>query len=83
MNSFPIDPSNLQNFYNNFSELKQKLKDCEYRSGFIQRLKDGYGIIHTPRRVLTFGNPTTEVLLSFFSDNKSFSYEIISQIIGY
>ena len=82
MNSFPIDPSNLQNFYNNFSELKQKLKDCEYRSGFIQRLKDGYGIIHTPRRVLTFGNPTTEVLLSFFSDNKSFSYEIISQIIG-
>lgn len=82
MNSYPLNKSELKPFLNNFSELRQVLIRFEYRSGFIQRLKDGYGIIHTPRRTLTYGNKNTELLLSLFSDNKSFRKEIIDSILG-
>ena len=82
MFSYPIDKTNENKFYIYFTDLKKYLIKHEYRSGFIQRLKDGYGIIHTPRRVLTHGEKTTELLLSLFSDNKAISLIDINSMIG-
>ena len=82
LNSYPINSSNLEEFYHQFKILKGYLEKYEYRSGFIQRLKDGYGIIHTPRRVLTYGDRKTELLLSLFSDNKSYSMDRITTLLG-
>ena len=82
MKSYPINPNELNSFYTSFKELKKSLISHEYRSGFIQRLKDGFGIIHTPRRTLPYGDQNTEILLSLFSDNKGFPTETISNILG-
>jgi hypothetical protein len=51
--------------------IKKILTKYEYRSGYYQRLAEGYGFIHVPRKKLPFGNPITELLLDFFAENKA------------
>ncbi|MFX1255168.1 MAG: methyltransferase domain-containing protein [Promethearchaeota archaeon] len=71
---------NFQDFLYNtlkniLNELKELLIKSEYASGYIQRLHTGYGLIHAPRRKLTYGNARTESLLSFFAENKALSID--------
>ena len=82
MPRFPINPSHFSFFHDHADLLLYKLQHFEYRSGFIQRLKDGYGIIHTPRRTLPYANANTELLLSLFSDNKMFDKNAVQNILG-
>ncbi|MFX0066208.1 MAG: methyltransferase domain-containing protein [Candidatus Hermodarchaeota archaeon] len=57
------------------NNLKELLIESEYASGYIQRLHTGYGLIHAPRRKLTYGNTRTESLLSFFAENKALTID--------
>ncbi len=82
MTLYPIDQENIDSFYPLFSELRKQFDRFEYRSGFFQRLKDGFGIIHTPRRTLPYGNSNAELLLSLFSDNKTFTLNEVETVIG-
>jgi methylase of polypeptide subunit release factors len=69
-------------FSNLLSDLKKILLTYEYTSGFIQRLKDGYGVIHTPRRILTHADSYVESIVSLFGDNKSIQTNKIQYIFG-
>jgi tRNA1(Val) A37 N6-methylase TrmN6 len=60
--------------------LRKILREFEYASGYYQRLAEGYGFIHAPRKKLAFGNPITELLLDFFADNRALSLEEISKL---
>ena len=60
--------------------LKELLGEYEYKSGYYQRLREGHGFIHAPRRRLEHGNITTELLLSFFAENRSFNIQEINKI---
>jgi len=61
----------------NLNCLKELLGKYEYKAGYYQRLREGYGFIHAPRRRLVHGDPTTELLLSFFAENRALKlYEI-------
>jgi hypothetical protein len=53
------------------NEIKDLLGRYEYKAGYYQRLREGYGFIHAPRRRLEHGDPTTELLLSFFAENRA------------
>ena len=53
------------------NEIKELLGRYEYKAGYYQRLREGYGFIHAPRRRLEHGDPTTELLLSFFAENRA------------
>jgi len=57
--------------------IKELLGRYEYKAGYYQRLGEGYGFIHAPRRRLEHGDRTTELLLSFFAENRALKiYEI-------
>ncbi|MFQ5976785.1 MAG: methyltransferase domain-containing protein [Candidatus Heimdallarchaeota archaeon] len=60
--------------------LRNILREFEYTSGYYQRLAEGYGFIHAPRKTLAFGNPITELLLDFFADNRALSLKEINTI---
>ncbi|MHA2295892.1 MAG: methyltransferase domain-containing protein [Candidatus Hodarchaeales archaeon] len=51
--------------------LKKLLWKYEYTAGYYQRLAEGFGFIHAPRKKLPYANPLTELLLSFFADNRA------------
>ncbi|MHA2166982.1 MAG: methyltransferase domain-containing protein, partial [Candidatus Hodarchaeales archaeon] len=53
------------------NETKELLGRYDYKAGYYQRLREGYGFIHAPRRRLEHGDLTTELLLSFFAENRS------------
>ncbi|MCK4847872.1 MAG: hypothetical protein KAT16_02480, partial [Candidatus Heimdallarchaeota archaeon] len=55
----------------NLNFLKGILGKYEYKAGYYQRLAEGFGFIHAPRQRLRHGNPTTELLLSFFAENRA------------
>ena len=59
--------------------IRRILRKYEYSSGYYQRLADGYGFIHAPRKKLLFGNPTTELLLDFFAENRALSESEITK----
>ncbi len=76
---------NVQGFvYENIqcqlATLKKILWEFEYTSGYYQRLAEGYGFIHAPRKKLAFGNPITELLLDFFADNRALSSDELKTI---
>jgi hypothetical protein len=60
--------------------LRKILMEFEYTSGYYQRLAEGYGFIHAPRKKLAFGNHITELLLDFFADNRALSLDEIKTI---
>ena len=53
------------------NQIKELLGRYEYKAGYYQRLREGYGFIHAPRRRLEHGDPTTELFLSFFAENRA------------
>ncbi len=60
--------------------IRKILREFEYPSGYYQRLAEGYGFIHAPRKKLTFGNPITELLLDFFAENRALGLDEIQRI---
>ena len=60
--------------------IRKILIEYEYTSGYYQRLAEGYGFIHAPRKKLVFGNPITELLLDFFADNRALGLDEIDII---
>ena len=60
--------------------IRKILIEYEYTSGYYQRLAEGYGFIHAPRKKLVFGNPITELLLDFFADNRALGLDEINII---
>ncbi|MHA2364776.1 MAG: methyltransferase domain-containing protein [Candidatus Hodarchaeales archaeon] len=64
------------------NKLRLALWKYEYTLCFNQRLADGYNIVHTPRRKLTYGNAQSELLVSLFADNKGLNYNEISTILS-
>lgn len=62
------------------SRLKRVLWKYEYTAGYYQRLAEGFGFIHAPRRKLTHANPFTELLLSFFADNRTLNFKEINKL---
>jgi hypothetical protein len=62
--------------------LRKILGEFEYTSGYYQRLAEGYGFIHAPRKKLAFGNPITELLLDFFAENRALSLDEIKKLFS-
>ncbi|MHA2225817.1 MAG: methyltransferase domain-containing protein [Candidatus Hodarchaeales archaeon] len=62
------------------SLLKRVLWKYEYAAGYYQRLAEGFGFIHAPRRKLAHANPFTELLLSFFAENRALNLKEINKI---
>ncbi|PWI46752.1 hypothetical protein CEE45_15295 [Candidatus Heimdallarchaeota archaeon B3_Heim] len=60
--------------------LKGLLGKHEYKAGYYQRLAEGFGFIHAPRQRLNHGDPTTELLLSFFAENRSLKLKEIKAL---
>ena len=60
--------------------IKELLGRYEYKAGYYQRLGEGYGFIHAPRRRLEHGNITTELLLSFFAENRALKINEINKL---
>ncbi len=60
--------------------LKELLGRYEYKAGYYQRLGEGYGFIHAPRRRLEHGDITTELLLSFFAENRALKINEIHKL---
>jgi len=69
-----------ENIQGQLVTIRNLLRDFEYTSGYYQRLAEGYGFIHAPRKKLAFGNPITELLLDFFAENRALSLDEIKQI---
>jgi hypothetical protein len=63
------------------NKLRKLLRTFEYTSGYYQRLAEGYGFIHAPRKKLRYGNPITELLLDFFVENRALSLEEITKLM--
>ena len=60
--------------------IKELLGRYEYKAGYYQRLREGYGFIHAPRRRLEHGDRTTELLLSFFAENRALKFHEINKL---
>ncbi len=76
---------NFQNY--KFTEIKNTLNDIkrllwehEYTAGYYQRLAEGYSFIHAPRKRLLHANPFTELLLSFFAENRAIPENKLNRI---
>jgi methylase of polypeptide subunit release factors len=64
----------------NLNGLKKLLWKYEYTAGYYQRLAEGFGFIHAPRKRLPHANPFTELLLSFFADNRVLNLKQINKL---
>jgi methylase of polypeptide subunit release factors len=76
---------NFQNYEfdeikNTLNSLKGILWEHEYTAGYYQRLADGYSFIHAPRKRLPHANPNTELLLSFFAENRAIPEKELNKI---
>ncbi|MHA2253781.1 MAG: methyltransferase domain-containing protein [Candidatus Kariarchaeaceae archaeon] len=65
---------------NTLNNLKQFLWKHEYTAGYYQRLSEGYSFIHAPRKRLPHANPHTELLLSFFAENRAIYEDELNNI---
>ncbi len=70
-----------ENVHFQFDTIKKILRKFEYTSGYYQRLAEGYGFIHAPRKKLVFGNHITELLLDFFAENRALSADEIKKFL--
>ena len=82
-----MDLINFQDFVyetieDTLNAIKNILRKYEYCAGYYQRLADGYGFIHAPRKKLPFGNPVTELLLDFFAENRALNEGELSKIFS-
>lgn len=78
---------NFQNYKfneikNTLSNLKRLLWEYEYTAGYYQRLAEGYSFIHAPRKRLPHANPHTELLLSFFAENRAIHEHKLNKIFN-
>ncbi len=80
MNLINVQELVYENIQYQLDTLRKILWRFEYTSGYYQRLAEGYGFIHAPRKKLAFGNPITELLLDFFAENRALSLDEINKI---
>ncbi|MFX0084059.1 MAG: methyltransferase domain-containing protein [Candidatus Hodarchaeota archaeon] len=80
MDLINVQELTYENIQWDLDTLRKILWKFEYTSGYYQRLAEGYGFIHAPRKKLAFGNPITELLLDFFANNRALSLDEIKKI---
>lgn len=78
---------NFQDYdYNTIKDILHNLKRLlwkwEYTAGYYQRLAEGFSFIHAPRKKLPHANPLTELLLSFFADNRALNILEMKQVFS-